>query len=80
MYAAGETQFLDPLLWVWSCGSQGCFGQTKEASIVMNKSSEGTASWPLALGSYKVWLFRYSGSGPYEGFVGSEAFTVQAQC
>ncbi|CAJ1946296.1 unnamed protein product [Cylindrotheca closterium] len=71
----------NPMMWEYSCGSQGCFRATTDGFLSFDGSSGGTERWPLKSGSYKAWMFRDGGaSGPFFAYAATETFTVADSC
>ena len=72
----------DPSLWLWTCGTQECWGKMTRGSISFGKSSEYVDIWPLDAGSYRAVLARNSQTDEfaYDFAATSPIFKVDSSC
>jgi hypothetical protein len=71
---------LSPVLWLWTCGSQGCRGVVEKGSVVLTEEHVGEGSngqWPLDRDDYRAFLIRRNPGGPYGARARSEEFEVK---
>jgi hypothetical protein len=74
---------LSPVLWLWTCGSQGCRGAVEKNVLELTEAhvGEGTnGQWPLARDDYQVFLIRRNPGSPYSAHAVSSVFEVGNNC
>ena len=75
-----DTEYLgEPLLWLWTCGSQSCSTAVMSGSVVFGEAhpdEAGTTRWPLQKGNYIAVLSRNTGV-PYPAIAVSDPFEVK---
>lgn len=67
----------NPLLWKWSCGTQGCFGAVTQGNLSLDNDALGSSGWPLVRGTYKAWLFRRGSGAPFPTIAETATFIVR---
>ena len=67
----------EPLLWLWTCGTQSCSDSVMMGSVMFfdHPRSTGTTHWPLPVGSYVAVLLQ-NGHVPYVVDAVSDPFHV----
>lgn len=62
----------DPLLWMWTCGSQNCRGEVFMDTLIFGGG--------LQEGRYVAHLIRRNSGGPYASYAASPSFQVDGDC
>lgn len=72
----------DPSLWLWTCGTQQCWGKMNRGTISFGSSADYVDIWPLDLGSYRAVLARdaVDDQSSYDFYATSDLFAVQDSC
>jgi hypothetical protein len=68
---ADATNLGDPILWMWTCGNEFCWGQVFSDVLAF------AFTVPLYPGSYRAHLLRRNSGGPYLAYASSLAFVVE---
>jgi hypothetical protein len=79
-YVDADDLGMSPVLWVWSCGNQGCRTPVRRGNVTFTEEhvAEGSnGMWPLDESDYKAFLIRRNPGGPYAAHATSEVFEIR---